>query len=106
VDDEAPAAGDDERDHLGDVVRRDLDLAVELLHALPGLARDNRARIANPAYRLVTVVLIRARLRVSNALRLSRDCVVLDCEGALSAVCQPQDAPPGGWSRSTSTCTP
>ena len=26
---------DDEGDHLGDVVRRDLDLAVELAHTLP-----------------------------------------------------------------------
>ena len=30
-----PRAADDERDHLGDVVRSDLDLAVKLLHALP-----------------------------------------------------------------------
>jgi integrase len=41
------------------------------------LARQN-----NPAYRLVTIVLIRCGLRVSDALRLPFDCVVTDNSGA------------------------
>jgi integrase len=36
----------------------------------------------NPAYRLVTVILMRCGLRVSDALRLSADCVVTDADGA------------------------
>ena len=36
---------------------------------------DNLARFANPAYRLVTLILIRSGLRVTDALRLRRDCV-------------------------------
>ena len=43
---------------------------------------DNLARFTNPAYRLVTLVLIRAGLRVTDALSVSRDCVVLDADGA------------------------
>ncbi|WP_223839189.1 tyrosine-type recombinase/integrase [Saccharopolyspora pogona] len=36
----------------------------------------------HPAYRLVTLILIRCGLRVSDALKLPFDCVVLDAEGA------------------------
>jgi integrase len=43
---------------------------------------DNLARFANPAYRLITVILIRTGLRVTDALRLSCDCVVTDADGA------------------------
>lgn len=42
----------------------------------------NLARFANPAYRLVTQILIRAGLRVTDALSVSRDCLVLDADGA------------------------
>lgn len=43
---------------------------------------DNLARFPDPAYRLVTVILIRAGLRVTDALRLPRECVVPDADGA------------------------
>ena len=43
---------------------------------------DNLARWDNPAYRLVTLILIRCGLRVTDALRLPRDCIVLDADGA------------------------
>jgi len=43
---------------------------------------DNLHRWANPAYRLVTLILIRAGLRVTDALRLPQDCLVTDAEGA------------------------
>lgn len=39
---------------------------------------DALARFPDPAYRLVTLILIQAGLRVSDALRLDRDCVVTD----------------------------
>ena len=42
----------------------------------------NLERQRNPAYRLVTLVLIRCGLRVSDALRLPFDCVVTDDAGA------------------------
>jgi integrase len=42
----------------------------------------NLARWDNPAYRLVTLVLIRCGLRISDALRLRRDCVVTDADAA------------------------
>ena len=44
-------------------------------------ARQPR-RESNPAYRLVTLILIRCGLRVSDALRLPFDCVVTDDSGA------------------------
>jgi integrase len=43
---------------------------------------DNLDRWTNPAYRLVTVILIRCGLRVSDALRLPPDCIATDPEGA------------------------
>jgi len=43
---------------------------------------DNLNRWDNAGYRLVTVILIRCGLRVSDALNLSRECVVTDAEGA------------------------
>ncbi len=42
----------------------------------------NLDRWNNPAYRLVTLILIRCGLRVTDALRLSIDCVVTDADGA------------------------
>jgi integrase len=42
----------------------------------------NLARFTNPAYRLVTLILIRTGLRVTDALSLPRDCLVTDAEGA------------------------
>ncbi len=42
----------------------------------------NLARFANPAYRLATLILIRAGLRVTDALSLPRDCLVSDADGA------------------------
>jgi integrase len=43
---------------------------------------DNLERWDNPAFRLVTLILIRCGLRVSDALRLRIDCIVTDAEGA------------------------
>lgn len=43
---------------------------------------DNLDRWDNPAFRLVTLILIGCGLRVSDALRLPRECVVTDAEGA------------------------
>ena len=43
---------------------------------------DNLDRWTNPAFRLVTMILIRAGLRVSDALSLARDCIVTDAGGA------------------------
>lgn len=43
---------------------------------------ENLDRFESPALRLVTVILIRCGLRVSDALRLPRECVVTDAEGA------------------------
>lgn len=43
---------------------------------------DNLDRFGNPSYRLVTVILMRCGLRVTDALTLPRDCVVADAEGA------------------------
>jgi integrase len=42
----------------------------------------NLARETNPAYRLVTLILIRCGLRVSDALKLPFDCTVTDDSGA------------------------
>ncbi|MHB8220344.1 MAG: tyrosine-type recombinase/integrase [Acidimicrobiales bacterium] len=42
----------------------------------------NLERWGNPAFRLVTLILIRCGLRVSDALRLRTDCIVTDAEGA------------------------
>ncbi len=43
---------------------------------------DNLARFADPAYRLITIILMRCGLRITDALRLPSDCVVTDTEGA------------------------
>ena len=43
---------------------------------------DNLARWENPAYQLVTLILIRCGLRITDALRLPPNCVVSDAEGA------------------------
>ncbi len=43
---------------------------------------DNLDRWENPAFRLVTVILIRCGLRVNDALRLPPECMVTDAEGA------------------------
>ncbi len=42
----------------------------------------NLARFTNPAYQLATLILIRAGLRVTDALSLPRDCLVTDADGA------------------------
>jgi integrase len=42
----------------------------------------NLDRWNNPAYRLVTLILIRCGLRVTDALRLPIDCVISDADGA------------------------
>jgi len=42
----------------------------------------NLDRWNNPAYQLVTLILIRAGLRITDALRLEHDCVVTDAAGA------------------------
>ena len=42
----------------------------------------NLSRWCNPAYQLVTLILIRAGLRITDALRLEHDCVVTDAAGA------------------------
>jgi integrase len=42
---------------------------------------DNLARFADPAHRLITIILMRCGLRVTDALRLRNDCVVADAEG-------------------------
>jgi integrase len=43
---------------------------------------SNLERWDNPAFRVVTLVLVRCGLRVTDALRLKADCVVSDAEGA------------------------
>lgn len=43
---------------------------------------ENLARWGNPAYQLVTLILIRCGLRVSDALTVSHDCVITDAAGA------------------------
>jgi hypothetical protein len=43
---------------------------------------SNLARWDDPAHRLVTVILMRCGLRISDALRLPADCVVTDADGA------------------------
>jgi Phage integrase family len=40
------------------------------------------ARQGNPAYRLITLILIRGGLRISSAVTLTFDCVVTDADGA------------------------
>src|SRR5260370_37525034 len=42
----------------------------------------NLDRWGNAAYRLVTLILIHCGLRVSDALRLERDCITCDADGA------------------------
>ena len=42
----------------------------------------NLDRWDNPAYRLVTLILIRCGLRITDALRLARDCITCDADGA------------------------
>ena len=43
----------------------------------------NLDRWDNPAYRLVTLILMRCGLRVSDAIKLPPDCIVRDADGAL-----------------------
>ena len=42
----------------------------------------NLARQDNPAYRLITMILIRCGLRISSAAGLALDCTVTDADGA------------------------
>jgi hypothetical protein len=43
---------------------------------------DTLAQWTNPAHRLVTIILIRCGLRVTDALRLPADCLVTDSDAA------------------------
>lgn len=43
---------------------------------------DNLARFGDDAYRLITLILIRCGLRVTDALTLALDCLVTDADGA------------------------
>lgn len=43
---------------------------------------DHLARFPDPAHRLITIILMRCGLRITDALRLRSDCVVTDAEGA------------------------
>ena len=43
---------------------------------------DNLARFDDPAHRLITIILMRCGLRVTDALRLPADCLVADADGA------------------------
>lgn len=43
---------------------------------------DNLAKFDDPAYRLITIILMRCGLRVTDALRLRADCLVTDADGA------------------------
>ncbi len=43
---------------------------------------DHLARFLDPAHRLITIILMRCGLRITDALRLRSDCVVADAEGA------------------------
>ena len=43
---------------------------------------DNLAQFADPAHRLITIILMRCGLRVTDALRLPADCLVADAEAA------------------------
>jgi integrase len=43
---------------------------------------DNLDRFNNPVYRLITVILMRCGLRITDALRLRGDCVTTDADGA------------------------
>jgi integrase len=52
-------------------------------HVMTQLEHEaNLDRWDNPAYRLITVILMRCGLRVTDALRLASDCVVTDADGA------------------------
>ena len=43
---------------------------------------DNLARFADPSHRLITIILMRCGLRITDALRLRADCIIADDEGA------------------------
>ena len=43
---------------------------------------DNLARFDDPAHRLITIILMRCGLRITDALRLPADCLVADADGA------------------------
>jgi integrase len=42
----------------------------------------NLDRFGNPAYRLITIILMRCGLRITDALQLRSDCVTTDADGA------------------------
>jgi hypothetical protein len=46
---------------------------------------DNLERWGHAAFQLVTMILIRCGLRVNDALRLPRECIVTDAEGGTCA---------------------
>jgi integrase len=43
---------------------------------------DNLARLADPNHRLITIILMRCGLRITDTLRLRADCVITDAEDA------------------------
>jgi integrase len=43
---------------------------------------DNLDRWDNPTYRLITIILMRCGLRITDALRLRDDCITTDADGA------------------------
>jgi integrase len=52
-------------------------------HVMAQLEQEtNLDRWDNPTYRLITMILMRCGLRVTDALRLASDCVVTDADGA------------------------
>ena len=66
---------------------------------------DNLARFDDPAHRLITIILMRCGLRVTDALRLPRRLRGRRRRGrTLSALLQPQDETRRAGARSTSSC--
>jgi integrase len=52
-------------------------------HVMTQLERpDNLGRWDNPTYRLITIILMRCGLRITDALRLRGDCITTDADGA------------------------
>jgi integrase len=68
----------------GDYPRRPQALPRFLAEQIMTQVEDtaNLARFGNPAYRLITLILIRCGLRVTSATSLAFDCVVRDTDGA------------------------
>lgn len=50
---------------------------------------DNLDRWDNPAYGLITIILMRCGLRITDALRLPGDCITTDADGAPTCATSP-----------------